>query len=82
MLEARYKSKEEFLEMQLEWALVPHVMNIADMAANQLVTERTALQLRLDQVTAAFRLKLEAGLAAGEWVPKRGDNITATEHHQ
>ena len=55
MLEARYKSKEEFLEMQLEWAFVTRVTNVTDMAANELVSERAALQLRLNQVTSAAR---------------------------
>ena len=66
ILEAQYKFKRKFLEMQLERALVTRITNVTDIAANQLVIERAALQLRLDQVTSAARLKLKAGLVAGE----------------
>ena len=50
--------------MRLELGLVFRMTSFADHAANDLVSERAALQGRLDQATAAAVLRSEAGLAA------------------
>ena len=72
--------REPTLEMRLEQALVARMASFADYAANHLVTERAALQGRLDQATAAAELRCEAGLAASDAACKLTMSCLADSH--
>ena len=51
---------------RLEQALVVRMTSLADYAASDLLTERAALQRRLDHATATAELRCEAGRAASD----------------
>ena len=68
--------------MHLERALVIRVTSITDMAAKDLVTDWAALHMRLDQVTSAARLRLEAGFVASDLALQRAKGLIVTEYRE
>ena len=73
ILKFDFHAREKILESHLERALVAQVASNTDAAANDLASERAAMQMRFGQVTHVARRRLEAGLAAGEMALQRAE---------
>ena len=82
ILKSEHAENQKMLEVKLEQALVACLTSLTDIATSNLVAERAAMQMRLDQVTSVSRLRLEAGLAAGEQALKRAETTIAAEHRE
>ena len=66
VLKHEFAANENLFKSRFGQALISPVTSVTVAAAYDLVSERAALQMRLDQVSSAAQLHPEAGLAAGD----------------